>query len=53
MNIKNLLITILVIVVIVGATGGEQSAAAVGNAVGEALHLIRVAWNAMVNSSGG
>ena len=53
MNFKNLLITLLVIVIVVGATGGDASAAAVGNAVGEALHLVRVAWNAAVDGSEG
>jgi hypothetical protein len=51
MNIKNVLLVLVVIVIVVGATGGDASAAAVGNAVGEAIHLVRVAWDAMVNSS--
>ena len=51
MNVKTFLLVLLVIVIVVGATGGDASAAAVGNAVGEALHLVRVAWDAMVESS--
>lgn len=42
---------LVVIVVLVGATGGEASAAAIGNAVGEAAHLVKVAWDAMLNSA--
>lgn len=53
MNVKTFLLVLLVIVVVVGATGGDASAAAVGNAVGQAVHLVRVAWDAAVNSSGG
>ena len=49
MNLKNVLLLLVVIVVVVGATGGEASAAAVGNAVGEAVHLVRVAWEAAVS----
>jgi hypothetical protein len=52
MNIKNVLLVLVVIVIVVGATGGDASAAAVGNAIGEAVHLVRVAWDAMVDSSG-
>lgn len=50
MNAKGVLLMLVVIVVLVGATGGEASAAAVGNAVGEAAHLVKVAWDAMLNS---
>ena len=52
MNVKNVLLVLVVIVIIVGATGGDASAAAVGSAIGEALHLVKVAWDAMVDSSG-
>jgi len=51
MNFKGVLLVLLVIVIVVGATGGDASAAAVGNAIGEAVHLVRVAWDAMVDSS--
>ena len=46
-----MLLVLVVIIVVVGATGGDASAAAVGSAIGEAVHLLRVAWDAMVNSS--
>lgn len=52
MSPKSVLLILVVIVVLVGATGGDASAAAVGNAVGEAAHLIRVAWDAMLASGG-
>lgn len=52
MSPKSVILIILVIIVVVGATGGDASAAAIGNAVGEAVHLVRVAWDAMINSSG-
>lgn len=51
MNAKTLIIVLIVVIVVVGATGGEVSAAAIGNAVGEAAHLVKVAWDAMMNSS--
>ena len=49
MNAKSVLLLLVVVIVVVGATGGEASAAAVGNAIGEAAHLVRVAWDAMVD----
>ena len=51
MNVKGVLLMLVVIVVVVGATGGEQAAASVGSAVGEALHLVRVAWDAAVGTA--
>lgn len=50
MSAKGLLLVLIVVIVVVGATGGEASAAAIGNAVGEAVNLVRVAWDAMINS---
>lgn len=50
MNIKSLLLVLVVLVIVVGATGGDASAAAVGGAIGEAVHLVTVAWDAMVSS---
>lgn len=50
MNIKALLLVLVVLVIVVGATGGDASAAAVGSAIGEAVHLVTVAWDAMVSS---
>ncbi len=52
MNAKSVLLLLVVIIIVVGATGGDDSAAAVGSAIGEAVHLVRVAWDAMVNSNG-
>lgn len=53
MNLKNAVLLIVVVIVVVGATGGESSAAAVGNAIGEAAHLVTVAWDAMVGNDTG
>jgi len=47
---KGVALVLVVIVVLVGATGGDQAAASVGNAIGEAVHLVRVAWDAGVNA---
>lgn len=52
MSVKALLLILIVVIVVVGSTGGEASAAAIGNAIGEAVHLVRVAWDAMVNRTG-
>ena len=51
MSLKNAVLLLVVVIVVVGATGGEASAAAVGNALGEAAHLVRVAWDAMVGNT--
>ncbi len=51
MNFKGFIILLLIIIVVVGSTSGETSAAAVGRAVGETIHLIGVAWDAMVSST--
>jgi hypothetical protein len=48
---KALIVVLLVVIVVVGATGGEQSAAAIGSAIGEAINLLQVAWDAMINQS--
>ncbi len=52
MNLKNILIFLVIIVIVLGATGGDASAAAVGRGVGEALHLVGVAWDAMMEARG-
>lgn len=49
MSPKAVLLVIVVLIVVVGATGGDQSAAAIGGAVGEAVHLLKVAWDAAIN----
>ncbi len=48
MNLKNIVLFLLVVTVVLGATGGEASAAAVGRGIGEAFHMVQVAWDAMV-----
>ncbi len=53
MSLKGVILLLVVVIVVVGSTGGEASAAAIGNAVGEAVNLVRVAWDAMVNSGDG
>ena len=52
MNVKNVLLILVLVIVVLGSTSGEASAAAVGRAIGETVHLLRVAWDAMVDSSG-
>lgn len=51
MNVKNVLLLLVIVVIVVGATGGDQAAASVGHAVGQAVHLVRVAWDAGVKSN--
>lgn len=51
MSPKGVILILVVVIIVMGATGGEQSAAAVGNAIGEAVRLIKVAWDAMVDGS--
>lgn len=51
MNAKGAILLVVVLVIVVGATGGDASAAAVGSALGEAAHLVKVAWDAMVGTS--
>lgn len=53
MSPKGLIVVLLVVIVVVGATGGESAAANVGSAIGEAVNLITVAWDAMVSSNDG
>lgn len=49
MSPKALIVVLIVVVIVVGSTGGEQSAAAIGGAIGEAINLVQVAWNAMID----
>ena len=51
MSPKNVIILLVVVIVVLGATGGDASAAAVGRAIGETVHFVRVAWDAMVDTS--
>ena len=50
-NVKSALLLVLFIVILLGATGGDESAAAVGSAIGDAIHWVRVAWDALLGSS--
>ena len=52
MNVKSVLLLLVVIIIVLGATGGDASAAAVGRGIGEAVHFVRVAWDAMVSANG-
>ncbi len=51
MSPKGVALVLVAIVILVGATGGDQAAASVGNAVGEAVHLVKVAWDAGFNAA--
>lgn len=51
MSFKAVLLIIVIMIVVVGATGGDQAAASIGNAVGQAIHLVRVAWDAGVRGT--
>lgn len=51
MSLKAGLITLLVVVVLLGATGGDASAASVGKAVGGSVHWVSVAWKSMVGTA--
>ena len=52
MSVKSVALMLVVIIVLVGATGGEQAAASVVNDIGEAVNLLKVAWDAAVDSGG-
>ena len=43
------LIVLLFVVVLAGATGGEESVSRVGDALGMLVHWISVAWTAMTD----
>lgn len=51
MSFKSGVVMILVIIVLLGATGGDASAASVGRAIGGSVHWISVAWSTMVGSA--
>lgn len=46
MTLKGAALLLLAIVVLVGATGGDSSAAAIGNALGEAFRWVQIALDA-------
>lgn len=49
MNFKAVLVVLLFVVVLAGATGGEESVTRVGDAIGMLAHWINVAWQAMTD----
>ena len=51
MNLKSLAVVFLFVVVLLGATGGDASVAAVGSGVGKVFHWVLVAWNSMVGNA--
>ena len=51
MSLKAGLITLVVVVILLGATGGDASAASLGRAVGGSFHWVAVAWRSMTGSA--
>ena len=49
MNFKAIVVVLLFVVVLAGATGGEESVARVGDALGQLAHWVNVAFNAMTD----
>lgn len=49
MNLKSIIVVLLFVVVLAGATGGEESVGRVGDALGQLAHWINVAWTAMTD----
>lgn len=49
MNLKSIIVVLLFVVVLAGATGGEESVARVGDALGQLATWINVAWTAMTD----
>jgi hypothetical protein len=48
-NFKAILVVMLFVVVLAGATGGEESVTRVGDALGQLAHWLNVAWTAMTD----
>lgn len=53
MTLKGAVLLVVAIVILVGATGGDASAASIGNAVGAAFHWVQVAVNGALGSGAG
>lgn len=51
MSLKAGIITLLLVVILLGATGGDASAASVGRAIGGSFHWVAVAWHSMTGSA--
>jgi hypothetical protein len=52
-NVKSALVVVLFIVILAGATGGDDSVRTVGSAIGKAIHWVNVTWDSLVNDSTG
>ena len=50
MTLKGAALLVIVMIVLLGATGGDASAAAIGDAIGSAVHWLQVAWDAAVGN---
>lgn len=51
MSFKSGVVMIVIIVILLGATGGDASAASVGRAIGGSFHWVSVAWSSMIGSA--
>lgn len=49
MSLKSIIVVLLFVVVLAGATGGEESVVRVGDALGQLAHWINVTWTAMTD----
>lgn len=52
MTLKGAALLVVVLIVLLGATGGDASAAAVGDAIGSAFGWLEVAFDAAVGRDG-
>ena len=51
MNAKGIVLVVLFVIVLLGATGGDESVRALGTAIRSGAHWVAVAWNAIVGAS--
>jgi hypothetical protein len=49
MSLKTIVVALLFVIVLAGATGGEESVSRVGDALGQLAGWINVAWTAMTD----
>jgi len=49
MSLKTIVVALLFVVVLAGATGGEESVSRVGDSLGQLAHWVNVAWTAMTD----
>jgi hypothetical protein len=52
MTLKGAALLVVALIILLGATGGDGSAAAIGDAIGSAVHWLQVAWEAAVGNDG-